>query len=77
MGKTNDFNKKTPKKDNITNKKTIKKKLSSSVRSAYSPLNFLAEIIENKDDYQLLWKKYLETKKELGENIIVGIPYFE
>ena len=77
MGKTNDNNKKTPKKDNITNKKTIKKKLTSSVRSTYSPLNFLAEIIENKDDYQLSWKKYLETKKELGENFIVGIPYFE
>ena len=77
MCKSNDHNKKNPKQGKITNKKIIKKKLTCSVNFVRSPLYFLAEIIENKDDYQVSWKKYLETKKELGENIIVGIPYFE
>ena len=79
MGKSNDSkkNKKTEKR-NLRRSSITKKVVNSSINpSINSPLDFFAEIAESKSFHDMSWKKYLETKKELGGNVIVGIPYLE
>ena len=83
MGKSNNNNKnKKTEKRNLRRSSITKKVVNSSINpsinpSINSPLDFFAEIAESKSFHDMSWKTYLETKKELGENVIVGIPYLE
>ena len=75
MSKSNHNNKKIKKKGKNTIKIPIKKKLSHP--SFQCPIDIFVEILEHKNYYENSWKKYLQTRQELSENVIVGIPYFE